>query len=84
MTAMVKRFLFALGWRPIGSPKRRWQLQACADVAEAVRLAAGLARSHGGGWWHVYDTVTVPGRRGSVQLVRRTVVAEGLVRPGVP
>ena len=35
---MVKRFPFALGWRPIGSSKRRWQLQDCVDVAEAARL----------------------------------------------
>ena len=45
---MVKRFPFALGWRPIGSAKRHWQLQVCVDVAEAARLAAGLARLDGG------------------------------------
>ena len=78
---MVKRFPFALGWRPIGSSKRRWQLQDCVDVAEAARLAAGLARFDGGGRWRVYDMVTVPAEGGSVKLVRRTVVAEGVVRP---
>ena len=80
---MVKRFPFALGWRPIGSSKRRWQLQDCVDVAEAVSLAAGLAKFDGGGRWRVYDMVTVPAESGSVQLVRRRVVAEGVVRPGV-
>ena len=77
---MVKRFAF--GWRPIGSTKRRWQLQDCVDVAEAARLAAGLASFDGGGRWRVYDMVTVPAEGGSVKLVRRTVVAEGVVRPG--
>ena len=80
---MVKRFPFALGWRPIGSSKRRWQLQDCVDVAEAARLAAGLARFDGGGRWRVYDMVTVPAEGGSVELVRRRVVAEGVVRSGV-
>ena len=79
---MVKRFPFALGWRPIGSTKCRWQLQDCVDVAEAARLAAGLARFDGGGRWRVYDMVTVPAERGSVKLVRRAVVAEGVVRRG--
>ena len=80
---MVKRFPFALGWRPIGSSKRRWQLQDCVDVAEAARLAAGLARLDGGGRWRVYDMATVPAEGGSVKLVRRDVVAEGVARPGV-
>ena len=80
---MVKRFPFALGWRPIGSSKRRWQLQDCVDVAEAARLAAGLAKFDGGGRWRVYDMVTVPAEGGSVELVRRRVFAEGVVRPGV-
>ena len=80
---MVKRFPFTLGWRPIGSSRRRWQLQDCVDVAEAARLAAGLARFDGGGRWRVYDMVTVPAEGGSVKLVRRRVVAEGVVRPGV-
>ena len=75
--------IFTLGWRPIGSSKRRWQLQDCVDVAEAARLVAGLARFDGGGRWRVYDMVTVPAEGGSVQLVRRRVVAEGVVRPGV-
>ena len=79
---MVKRFPFALGWRPIGSSNRRWQLQDCVDVAEAARLAAGLAEFDGGGRWRVYDMVTVPARAGSVKLVHRNVVAEGVVRPG--
>ena len=81
---MVKRFPFALGWRPIGSRKRRWQLQDCVDVAEAARLAAGLARFDRGGRWRVYDMATVPADGGSVKLVRRNVVAEGVVLPGVP
>ena len=76
--------IFTLGWRPIGSSKRRWQLQDCIDVAEAARLAAGLARFDGGGRWRVYDMVTVPAEGGSVKLVRRSVVAEGVVIPDVP
>ena len=81
---MVKKSVFALGWRPIGSSKRRWQLHGCIDVAQAARLAAGLARVDGGGRWRVYDMVTVPTEAGgSVKLVRRGVVAEGVVRPGV-
>lgn len=80
---MVSKSVFALGWRPIGSSRRRWQLQPCVDVTEAARLAAGLARSDGGGRWRVYDMVSVPAGGGSVKLVRRHVVAEGVVRPGV-
>ena len=80
---MVKRFPFALGWRPIGSSKRRWQLQDSVDVAEAASLAAGLARFDGAGPWRVYDMVTVPAEGGSVKLVRRDLVAEGVVRPDV-
>ena len=38
---MIKRLPFALGWRPLGSGTRRWQLQDCVDVAEAARIAAG-------------------------------------------
>ena len=79
---MVAKHLFVLGWRPIGSSRRRWQLHYCVDVAEASRLAAGLARFDGGGRWRVYDMLTVPAEGGSVKLVRRTVVAEGVVRPG--
>ena len=81
---MVKRAVFALGWRPIGSSKRRWQLQDCVDVAEAARVAAGLARFDGGARWRVYDMVAVPAEGGSVKLVRQTVVAEGVVLPDVP
>jgi len=44
---MVEDSVFALGWRPIGSSRRRWQLQHCDDVAEAARLATGLARFDG-------------------------------------
>ena len=79
---MAKRAVFTLGWRPIGSRKRRWQLQDCVDVDEAARLAAGLARFDGGGRWRVYDMVAVPAEGGSVKLERRDVVAEGVVRPG--
>lgn len=79
---MDKKSAFALGWRPIGASRRRWQLQACVDVAEATRLAAGLARFDGGGRWRVYDMVTVPAEGGSVKLVLRRVVAEGVVLPG--
>ena len=35
-----------------------------------------------GGRWRVYDMVTVPARAGTVKLVRRPVVAEGVARPG--
>ena len=78
---MPRRFPFALGWRPLGSSARRWQLQGCVDVTEAARLAAGLARLDGGGRWRVYDMVTGPAEGGSVELVRRRVVAEGVVHP---
>ena len=80
---MVESSVFALGWRPIGSSRRRWQLQVCVGVAEAARLAARLARFDGGGRWRVYDMVTVPAGGGSVALERRHVVAEGVVRPPV-
>lgn len=79
---MVKKSVFALGWRPLGSSKRRWQVRGCVDVAEAARLAAGLARFDGGGRWRVYAMVTVSTDTGSAQLERRDVVAEGVVRPG--
>ena len=72
--------IFTLGWRPIASSKRRWQLQDCIDVAEAARLAAGLARFDGGGRWRVYDMVTVPAEGGSVKLVRRRC-GRGRCRP---
>ena len=78
---MVQKSVFALGWRPLGSSARRWQVRDCGDVAEAARLAAALARFDGGGRWRVYDMATVPTDGGSVQLVRRTVVAEGVVLP---
>ncbi len=78
----VETFPFALGWRPIGSKKRCWQLQDCVDVAEAAGIAESLARLDEGGRWRVYDMVTVPGRAGSVVLVRRNMVAEGVVLPG--
>ena len=81
---MVKKSVFSLGWRPLGSPERRWQVRDCVDVAEAARLAAALARFDGGGRWRVYDMVTVPTEGGSVKLVRRDVVAEGVVLPDVP
>lgn len=77
----VETFPFALGWRPIGSSRRSWQLQDCVDVAEAAGIAASLARMAGGGRWRVYDMALVPGRAGSVVLVRRNVVAEGVVMP---
>ena len=77
---MARNSVFVLGWRPIGSRKRRWQLQDCVDVAEAARLAAGLARFDGGGRWRVYDMALVPAEGGTVKLVRRDVVAEGVVR----
>ena len=79
---MVKTTPFALGWRPIGSMSRRWQTQVCADVAEAARVAAGLAGLDGGGRWRVYSLAHVPGQRGSVRLERRALLAEGVVRPG--
>ena len=81
---MARKSVFALGWRPIGSSKGRWQLQDCVDVVQAARLAPGLARFDGGGRWRVYAMATVPADGGSVKLVRRNVVAEGVVLPGVP
>ncbi len=80
---MVRESVFALGWRPIGLSRRRWQLHHCVDVAEAAGLATGLARSDGGGRWRVYDMVTVPEGGGSVALARRHLAAEGVVRPPV-
>ena len=80
---MVEKSVFALGWRSIGSSRRRWQLQVCGDVTEAARLAAGLARFDGGGRWRVYDIATVPEGGGSVALARRHLVAQGVVRPPV-
>lgn len=74
--------IYTLGWRPIGASQRRWQLQNCGDVAEAARLAAGLADFDGGGRWRVYDMVLVPPGGGSVKLVRKSVVADGVVLPG--
>ena len=82
MTAMVNRSPFLLGWRPLGSLRRRWQTQVCADVTEAARVAAGLAGLDGGGRWRVYSLAHVPGQRGSVRLERRALLAEGVVRPG--
>ena len=79
---MVEKSVFALGWRPIDSSRRRWQFRVCVDVTEAARLAAGLAHFGGGGRWRVYDMATVPGG-GSVALARRHVVAEGVVRSPV-
>ena len=79
---MPKKCLFSIGWRAVGSSQRRWQLQYCVDVAEAARNAAGLAHFAGGGRWRVYDMVTVPAGGGSVKLVPRRVVAEGVVRSG--
>ena len=76
---MPKGSLFTLGWRPIGSSKRRWQVQGCVDVADAARLAAGLVRFDGGGRWRVYDMVTEATDGGSVKLVRGGVLAEGVV-----
>ena len=78
---MVEKSVYALGWRPLGSSARRWQVRDCGDVAEAARHAAALARFDGGGRWRVYGMVTASADGGSVQLVRRTVVAEGVVRP---
>ena len=81
--AIARKSVFALGWRPIGSSKRRWQLQDCADEAEAARFVAGLTRFDGGGRWRVYDMVAVSSEAGSVKLVRRHLVAESVVRPRV-
>ena len=69
-----------LGWRPLGSRKRRWQVHVCADLDEAARLAAGLVRSDGGGRWRVYGTVSVPAGAGSVKLDRGPVLADGVER----
>ena len=74
--------IYTLGWRPIGSSRRSWQLQNCGGVPEAARLAAGLADFDGGGRWRVYGMVLVPAGRGPVKLVRNSVVAEGVVLPG--
>ena len=78
---MVEKHLFVLGWRPIGSGKRRWQVQPCVDVADAARLVEGLTRGDGGGRWRVYGTESVVGRGGSVRVERRNVLAEGVVLP---
>ena len=78
---MVKRFPFALGWRPLGSRDRRWQLQDCVDVAEAAASRRAWRGSTGVVSGRVYDMVTVPARAGSVRLVRRSLLAEGVARP---
>ena len=73
--------VFMLGWRPLGSRTRRWQVQVCTDLDEAARLAAGLVRGDGGGRWRVYGTVSVPAGCGSVRLERGPVLADGVERP---
>ena len=73
--------LFILGWRPIGSAKRRWRVDDCVDAAHAARLVAGLARLDGGGRWRVYGTASVVVPDGSVCVERRDVLAEGVVLP---
>ena len=57
--------LLTLGWRPIGFAKPSWQVRPCADVAEAPRIAADLARSDGGGRWRVYAMLPVTDARGA-------------------
>lgn len=79
---MVAEHLFVLGWRPIGSSKRRWQVHACVNATEAARLVAGLARGDGGGRWRVYGTESVVARDGSVRVERRGLLHEGVVRSG--
>ena len=66
-----------LAWHPAGAPKRRYQLQVCDDAGMAARLAAGLARSDGGGRWLVFSTVTATRPNGSLTTERGTVVANG-------
>ena len=75
--------LFMLGWRALGSPRRRWQVQYCVDLAEAERIAAGLVGSDGGGRWRVYGFTRVELPDGPVRLERRDLLAEGVVRPSV-
>ena len=55
----MKGNLFTLGWRALGSPRRRWQVQYCVDMAEAERIAVGLVKSDGGGRWRVYGLTRV-------------------------
>ena len=76
----MKGELFLLGWRALGSPRRRWQVQYCADAAEAERIAAGLAGFDGGGRWRVYGFVDVRLPDGTVRLDRGDLLAEGVVR----
>lgn len=73
--------LFILGWRPVGSAKRRWRVEDCIDAAAAARIAAGLARLDGGGLWRVYGTASVVVPDGSVRVERRDVPTEGVVLP---
>lgn len=79
----MKNHVFMLGWRPLGSRKRRWQVRDCDDLDEAARLAAGLVRLDGGGRWRVYGMVSVPARAGSVKLECGQLLAEGLERLSV-
>ena len=72
-----------LGWRALGSPRRRWQVQYCADVTEAERIAAGLVKFDGGGRWRVYGFTRVQLPDGSVKLDQGDLLAEGVVRPGM-
>lgn len=79
----MKGNLFTLGWRALGSPRRRWQVQYCVDMAEAERIAVGLVKSDGGGRWRVYGLTRVQLPDGPVRLERGDLLAEGVVRPGM-
>ena len=77
----MKGDLFLLGRRARGAARRRWQVQYCADAAQAERIAAGLAGFAGGGRWRVYGFVRVRLPDGTVRLDRGDLLAEGVVRP---
>ena len=73
--------VFILAWHPAGAPRRRYQVQVCDDTSRAAELAAGLARSDGGGRWVVFGTVTRTRRNGSTATERDAVVAKGTEPP---
>ena len=73
--------VFAVGWRPVGSAERRWTMRVCAGPAEAAAVAAGLARSDGGGRWRVYGTRAAPAAAGPPGIERAELLAEGVELP---
>ena len=68
----------AVGWRSVGSSERRWQIPVCADVW-IPSGCGGLGAFGRGGRWRVHATIAVSADAGSVKLVRRVLLVEGVV-----